>query len=166
MRYYRCRNCGGVAKAERSPGNVNKPCINGKLHAFQDLGEIGSTPYICKYCGLKIQTNGKPNNTNDCQKHDFHDWVLSSGNENYQSVKFDSKDHMNHKHPIHRAHLNLLDLVKAGAFGIGIIIFGGMALKNMIVGLYLTYPIQFKIIASIILILISLLIILKIKKKK
>jgi hypothetical protein len=165
-----------MVKADRPPQYVDKPCSNGNLHSFQELGEVGNTLYVCKYCRLGIETNGKPKSTNDCHEKGFHDWIPFDGGKYLKNIKFDSKDSMKHKNVVHRAHLRFLNIVKVGAFGIGILIFGGIFLKNLLVGGFLLLkdfvveqfsinPTPCIIIISVIVILIVFGIIYKIKRK-
>jgi len=164
MRIYRCRNCGYAVLSDKPPQNVKEQCSGGS-HALQDLGEAGDTIYECKSCGIKLGFSSEPNKTNDCHKKDFHNWFKSSGSK--KNVRFSKNDSMKNKHVVHRNWLNLLNIIKTGAVGIGVVIFGGMLLKDIIVGIYLTYPVQFIVVVSIVVIIVILCIIrviLKIRK--
>ena len=175
MKYYRCNNCGELVKSDSQPGKLDKPCNDGLLHSFQELGEIGKSIYECKNCEIRLNFLSEPKSTNDCHKGDFHNWFKSSGK--LQNVHFSTNDSMKNKNVIHRAHLNLLNIIKIGAAGIGIIIFGGIFLKNLLVGGFLLLkdhiveqfsinPVRCAIIIFVIFLLIVLGIIFKIKMRR
>ena len=139
MNYYRCRNCGELVKSDSTPRKIDTPCNIGPSHTFQDLGEIGDLIYECKHCGIRLNFNSVPRKTNDCSENDFHSWFKSSGN--IRNIKFSRDDSMKKKTTIRRTHLKLIDIAKIAGFGIGIIIFGAVLLRDIAIYLFEEFPI-------------------------
>lgn len=71
MRNYQCKRCQTIVQSERMP-LMNK-CLDGTVHIWTDLGEVGPDNYRCTRCGLLLRSAKMPSYVT-CPGGSLHTW--------------------------------------------------------------------------------------------
>lgn len=72
-----CVKCGAVDRTRNNAYPVSG-CPNNapwQEHDWRDIGPVGNTPYVCTYCGARVNSDGEPKNCECIRNKAGHNWV-------------------------------------------------------------------------------------------
>lgn len=72
-----CVKCGQVDRTRNNQYPITQCKMNQPWdgHDWRDIGPVGNTPYVCTYCGARVNSDGEPKNCECIRNKAGHNWV-------------------------------------------------------------------------------------------